>query len=76
MFAKIKALCDARKISIAKLERMADIGNGTLDNWDRVHPRRATLEKVAQALNMPTQYLIAYLGWSDEGKRRRKGKGA
>ena len=64
MFEKMKALCTRKGLSIAKLERMADIGNGSIDNWNRHVPRLGTLDKVARALDMPLVELIDYLGVS------------
>lgn len=72
MFDKMKALCSERGISIAKLERMADIGNGAIDNWNRSIPRLGTLDKVARALEIPLTDLIDYLGWSYPVQNRRR----
>lgn len=72
MFDKMKVLCSERGISIAKLERMADIGNGTIDNWNRNIPRLGTLDKVARALDMPLVDLIDYLGLSYPVQNRRR----
>lgn len=78
MVAKMKALCEERGLNFAKLERMADIGNGSLDNWDEHVPRLGTLDKVARALDMPLVDLIDYLGWSayprSHDNRRRRTK--
>ena len=57
----MRVLCEERKISLAKLERMADIGNGSIDGWDDHEPRLGTLDKVSRALKMPLIDLIDYL---------------
>lgn len=72
MFDKMKVLCSERGISIAKLERMADLGNGIIDNWNVCKPRLGTLDKVARALDMPLVDLIDYLGWSYPVQNRRR----
>ena len=74
MFDKMKRLCQERGISVAKLERMADLGNGIIDNWNVCKPRLGTLDKVARALDMPLVELIDYLGWTYEPQKRRRRK--
>ena len=76
---KMRALCGERNISIAKLERMADIGNGCIDNWDFHEPRLSTLDKVSRALGMPLVELIdilcasgAYCGHENRRGRTKK----
>ena len=66
----MRSLCEQRDISIAKLERMADIGNGTVDGWDQHEPRLGTLDKVSRALKMPLIDLIDYLCVSVQYKGR------
>lgn len=68
----MRRLCQERGISVAKLERMADIGNGIIDNWNVCKPRLGTLDKVARALDMPLTDLIDYLGWTYEPQKRRR----
>ena len=74
MYDKMKRLCQDRGLTIAKLERMADIGNGLIDDWNRCYPRLGTLDKVARALDMPLVELIDYLGWTFEDQKKRKSR--
>lgn len=42
---KIQKLCEAKGIAIAKLEKEAKIGNGTISRWDNSSPTVANLKK-------------------------------
>ena len=66
----MRSLCDQRDISIASLERMAGIANGSVDGWDQHEPRLGTLDKVSHALNIPLLDLIDYLCVSVQYKGR------
>lgn len=73
---KMRSLCNDRKISIAKLERMSDIANGSIDGWDRHPPKLGTLDKVARSLGIPITELIDTLSipcvyHGRENRRRR-----
>lgn len=58
IFDKIKAICDERKISISALERMANLGNGTISGWNESSPRLDKIMAVANALEIPLAELI------------------
>ena len=55
----VKKLCDERGISIAKLEKEAEIGNGTVGGWKEFTPSLKTLTKVAQYFGIPVADLIS-----------------
>lgn len=57
--AKIAALCKARGISIAKLERDLCIGNGTIGRWEKSSPTVENLKKVADYFDTTIDALIS-----------------
>lgn len=58
IFDKIKAICDERKISISALERMANLGNGTISGWNESSPRLDKIMAVAKVLEIPLSALV------------------
>ena len=56
---KVEELCFKRGISIAKLERECNIGNGTIAKWDESSPRVDSLKKVADYFGVKVDYLIS-----------------
>lgn len=59
IYNKVVALCEQNKISIAALEKKAEIGNGTIRNWNGTNkPSYRNLEKVAIALNVDVRDLL------------------
>lgn len=59
IYDKIKSICDKRDMSIAELEKRAEVGNGTVGKWREYTPNVATLAKVAKALDVKLEDLIA-----------------
>lgn len=59
IFANIVRLCDKHKISIAKLERETDIGNGTIARWNNSSPRVDSLQKVANYFGVTVDELLS-----------------
>ena len=59
----IKALCRERGLTIASLERKANIGNGTICRWDQYSPTFDSLVKVAGALEMTVPALVEAIGY-------------
>lgn len=60
VFDTVQRLCKEKGLSIRQLEVKAGIGNGTIGKW-RVHeqvPTFRTIEKVADALDMPVTILV------------------
>lgn len=47
IYEKIIRLCKERKVSIAKLEKEAGIGNGTIRHWVNASPRISSVQAVA-----------------------------
>lgn len=59
IFENIMRLCAEKKISIAKLEREAGIGNGTVARWGESSPRVDSLQKVANYFGITVDELLA-----------------
>lgn len=55
---KVKALCEARDLTFAALERRLDFGNGTIRKWDNATPSGDKLAKVADFFNVSVDYLL------------------
>lgn len=49
MYWKVKALCEAKGISIAELEKTLGIGNGTIGKWKNndIVPSLTSIKKIA-----------------------------
>lgn len=62
LFDKISSLCEAKGITIAKLEREAELGNATVRGWKESDPSASKLKKVADVLGVTVDDLL-----SDEG---------
>ncbi len=58
IYQKIKALCEARNITICRLERELTIGNGTIAGWKAGSPNVKTLKAVADYFGVTVDYLI------------------
>lgn len=56
---RIKDLCEERKISIAKLEEAAGLGNATIRKWEKSYPRADKLKAVADVLGVSLDYLVS-----------------
>lgn len=54
----IKALCEKKNISIAKLERETGIGNGVIGRWGISSPRADKLKAVADYLGVSVDFLL------------------
>lgn len=57
-FDRIKALCEQKGLTIAELERQANIGNGTIRRWGNTLPSGDKLQRVAKVLNVSIDYLV------------------
>ena len=57
MLEIIQDLCFNRGISIAELERKADLGNGTIRRWATSFPSVDKAIRVADILNVSVEYL-------------------
>lgn len=58
LYSNIVAKCKEKGISIAKLERECDFGNGRIRNWDRYKPSPGSLSKVSNVLNCTIEDLL------------------
>ena len=66
IYERILFLCEKNNISIAKLERETNIGNGVIARWKTSNPRVDVLQKVANYFGVTVSYL---LGESTSKKR-------
>lgn len=57
MFEIIQDLCNARMLTIAELERRADLGNGTVRRWKESFPSVDKVARVSKILNVSIEYL-------------------
>ena len=55
---KIKRLCNARGISVPKLEDALGFGAGTISKWKKSAPGSDKLVKVAEYFQVSTDYLL------------------
>ena len=55
---KIRGLCEAQGISIAELERKANINQRTIYKWDKVIPAADKLARVAEILGTTVEALL------------------
>ena len=59
LYKKIAALCAAKGISIAKLERDLGFGNATIRSWETSSPTVDRAKKVAEYFAMTIDELIS-----------------
>lgn len=55
---RVKLLIDEKGMTVAELERRAELGNGTLRNWGKSFPSVDKVQRVAKVLNTSIDYLI------------------
>lgn len=72
MYQKIKELCDKRGITIAELEREAQIGNGAIKSWENCYPRLDNLAMVAKVLKVSISTLVRTVDINDVEEKKRK----
>jgi len=58
VFDRIKILAEKKLMTIAELERKADLGNGTIRRWDKSLPSADKLKKVGNILGVTIDYLV------------------
>ena len=63
----IRGLCEERKISIAGLEKILGLGNGTIRRWDEKLPSTDKIIKVADFFGVPLDSLLQR-GSTEENK--------
>ena len=52
IYDKIKAIASEKGISIYKIEKDLDLGNGTIGKWNTSSPSATTLNSIANYLNV------------------------
>lgn len=58
IFEKIQSVAMEKGLSIAEVERRANIGNGTISKWKTSSPSVDNLNKVAKALDVDINNLM------------------
>ncbi len=65
LFERVKNAADSRGYTLAELSRKAGIGEKSIYAWrpsknypDGIHPKRATLQKIADVLGVSVDYLL------------------
>lgn len=58
IYNKIRLLCDRNNLTIAELERKANIGNGTIRHWGGSAPAVDKMQRVASILGVTIDFLI------------------
>lgn len=59
-YQKVKDLCETEGISIFRLEKKLEIGNGTIGRWNHgeTTPSIPLLKKLAKYFNVPLSYFL------------------
>lgn len=58
IYQNIKKLCDAKEISIYKLEKTLGFANGTISKWQDSSPTVENLQKIALFFKLPLEYFL------------------
>lgn len=58
IYERVKEMCDARDISIAKLEKELKISNGSISKWANNMPRANVLYDVAKYFDTSIEYFL------------------
>lgn len=56
-------LADEKKTNFAEIERKVGLSNGQIRRWDKVSPKVENLKKVADYLDVSTDYLLGRTDW-------------
>ena len=59
IYTNIISLCNAKKISVAKLERETGLANGTVGRWKKSSPTIDNVVKVADFFGVTVDSLIS-----------------
>lgn len=57
LLQRVKDLVNLKKITIAELERVTGLSQGSIRNWDKTSPGVDKVQKVAEYFNVSTDYL-------------------
>ncbi|WP_101773486.1 helix-turn-helix domain-containing protein [Peptostreptococcus faecalis] len=55
---RLKIITKNKRMTIAELERKANVGHGTIRNWDKSLPSADKLYSVANVLGVSMEYII------------------
>lgn len=58
IYDNIKSVAEKKGMSIAEIEKKAQIGNGTIGRWRKSFPNVDSVVKVAKVLNVSVNTLI------------------
>lgn len=58
VYSAVKTRADGMNISIAELEKRAEVSNGTIGGWKTGRPYAETLQKVAKVLECTIEDLL------------------
>lgn len=58
IYDKIKRVVSKKGISIYRIEKDLDLGNGAVSKWNTSSPSAKTLKEVADYLNVPLEELL------------------
>lgn len=58
IYDKIKQICGARGISVASVEKEANLSNGAISKWNKSAPTADNLKAVADALKIKVDKLL------------------
>lgn len=59
IYDKIKELCQERGISVAAVEKEANLSNGAIRKWNKSSPTVDSLQAVAKVLKVRVEKLIS-----------------
>ena len=57
LYKNIQTLCEDRKITIAEVERKANISNGSVRRWADSYPSIDKVARVAEVLNTTLEFI-------------------
>lgn len=58
MYERVAELAKKKGLSISKIERLANLANGTIGQWKYRDARGRSIVKVAKVLEVSTDYLL------------------
>lgn len=58
IYDKIKEIASEKGISIYRIEKDLDLGNGTISKWNTSSPSATTLNSIASYLNVRLEQLL------------------
>lgn len=58
IYDRIKKLSEERGLSIAALEKLSGLGNGTIGGWRQSSPTLESLERISVVLGIPVSQIL------------------